>query len=177
MSRRHNPTYTAWAAAKQRCFNPNNTKYRDYGGRGITMCPQWRDSYECFLRDMGEKPPRHCIDRIDVDGNYEPTNCRWADNYTSILNRRVNVRFRVDVSWLQRIDAIRNHQTVVVDRGEMVRRLVDRVLDAPGDTGPLALHRDAEKRIDAWLAERPKLKLHRSEVYWRLLMIGLRHAE
>ncbi len=77
--------YIIWKSMKARCNNPNN-KY--YGGRGIKVCDRWFNSFENFINDMGKKPNEYSIDRIDSNGNYEPTNCRWADKETQIKNRR-----------------------------------------------------------------------------------------
>ena len=74
---------------KDRCLNPNNARYAYYGGRGITVCPQWAHSFEQFLADVGEKPsPELSIDRIDNDGNYEPGNVRWATKSEQSFNTR-----------------------------------------------------------------------------------------
>lgn len=91
-----NRTYDSWCAMKTRCTNPDNPQWNDYGGRGITVCKRWRESFENFLADMGECPPRLEIDRWpNNDGNYEPGNCRWATRKESSRNKRSNRIFTV----------------------------------------------------------------------------------
>lgn len=86
------PTYNVWSTMQQRCGNPNATGYSYYGGRGISVCERWK-TFENFLADMGEQPARRMsIDRIDVNGNYEPGNCRWLSMTKQQLNRRNNRR-------------------------------------------------------------------------------------
>ncbi|MBY2986433.1 hypothetical protein [Rhizobium leguminosarum] len=81
--------YKSWAGMLDRCRNPENKAYRNYGGRGITVCARWANSFQTFLEDMGTKPgPEYSIDREENDGNYEPGNCRWATDETQARNRR-----------------------------------------------------------------------------------------
>lgn len=86
--------YRSWMGMLTRCHNPRNPKYPRYGGRGISVCDKWRASYATFLADMGRCPPGFSLDRIDVDGDYEPGNCRWADAATQAFNRRQRPRKR-----------------------------------------------------------------------------------
>lgn len=82
-------TYEAWAHIIQRCTNPNNKDYYNYGGRGIKVCKRWL-KFENFLKDMGEAPEAHQIDRINNNGNYCKSNCRWTTSKINNRNRRDN---------------------------------------------------------------------------------------
>ena len=84
------PTYKSWNEAKQRCHNPNNDKYKWYGARGIEMCAEWRADFCSFVADMGERPEGMTLDRKDVNGNYEPSNCKWATPLEQGANKRNN---------------------------------------------------------------------------------------
>lgn len=80
--------YISWSGMKTRCLNPKATGYERYGGRGITICDRWVNSFEKFYQDMGPRPPGTSIDRLDNDGNYEPDNCMWRTAKAQNDNRR-----------------------------------------------------------------------------------------
>lgn len=85
------PEYRSWALMKRRCYNPNDKHYFNYGGRGITVCDRWLNSFENFLADMGKKPSKlYSLDRKEGNGIYEPSNCRWATKKEQAGNRRTN---------------------------------------------------------------------------------------
>lgn len=86
------PEYKAWQSLRYRCYDPENENYKYYGARGITVCDRWKDSFENFYADMGPKPGiGYSIDRENVNGNYEPNNCRWVTIDTQNRNKRTNV--------------------------------------------------------------------------------------
>lgn len=89
-----------WRAIKKRCYNPKHKQYKDYGGRGITVCDEWRDSFEAFYRDMGPRPTsRHCIDRRDNNKGYSKENCRWSTYLEQANNRSDNLSYEFEGEW------------------------------------------------------------------------------
>lgn len=87
----HTPEYRAWLAMKQRCYDPNSTRYKNWGGRGIRVCDHWLHSFMNFFADMGQLPaPRASLERVDNQGNYTPGNCRWASAKEQARNTRRN---------------------------------------------------------------------------------------
>jgi hypothetical protein len=84
------PTWISWRAMIARCHNPGASDYVRYGGAGITVCDRWRESFQAFVDDVGERPDEMTLDRIDPAGHYEPGNVRWATSRQQGRNRRTN---------------------------------------------------------------------------------------
>lgn len=125
-------TYRSWMSMIQRCTNANDPNYRRYGGRGISVCDSWRD-FEGFQADMGERPNGKSLDRHpDVNGNYEPGNCRWANNKQQSRNRRTNHmitfmgRTEPLVAWAEEIGIPRETLLSRIQRGWALDRALGR---------------------------------------------------
>lgn len=87
--KKRRPEYNIWRGIKRRCLKCSDVAYKNYGGRGIKICDRWKDSFKNFWEDMGERPTKkHSIDRINNDGDYEPSNCRWATSIEQGRNKR-----------------------------------------------------------------------------------------
>lgn len=135
MSKKIRPAeYQIWAQMKSRCTNPNNRKWKDYGGRNIKVCDRWLNSFENFLEDMGTRPsPKHSLDRIDVNGDYTLENCRWSDQKTQQNNKRTNLfitwsgRTLTLAQWSREIGISRQSLKKRIDNGWTI----DRALTEP----------------------------------------------
>lgn len=90
----YTPAYASYMNMIQRCYNKNNQIYKYYGDRGIVVCDRWMESFDNFVDDMGESTPGLTLDRIDVNGNYEADNCRWATKAEQNKNKRPIYRRR-----------------------------------------------------------------------------------
>jgi len=111
--------YIAWAGMKARCYNTKEESYKDYGGRGIKVCDRWLESFENFYEDMGPKPePKnlYSIDRINVNGNYKPNNCKWATKFEQSINRRVRKSSKTGYTGIYKIKS-GNYQAVIGAHG------------------------------------------------------------
>lgn len=138
------PEFNIWRAMIRRCTNPDDRAYQNYGGRGISVCARWLDSFPNFYSDLGSRPdPSLTLDRIDNDGDYEPGNCRWASRKQQNANRRKGLRTltvkgvtRPLVDWAERIGISRQLLSNRIDRmGWNVERAVSTPAGGNGGRG------------------------------------------
>jgi len=90
------PLYQTWQGMKARCLNPNNPHYANYGGRGIKICDEWINNFNQFVADMKDKPHGYSIDRIDNNGDYKPSNCKWSTKKEQQRNRRITQKITIN---------------------------------------------------------------------------------
>jgi len=126
--------YETWGCMKQRCLNPNVAAYKNYGGRGIKICDRWLNSFPNFLEDMRNKPTsKHSIDRIDNDGDYEPSNCRWSTKLEQANNKRtsINITFKNETKtlaqWCQLLKLNYNMAKWYYRKGLPLQKIVDKI--------------------------------------------------
>ena len=130
--------YGTWYRMIDRCNNPNNISYKYYGGRGIKVCDRWKNSFEDFLSDMGEKPhPDYTLDRIDNKGDYDPSNCKWS----SISEQMINRRYKPNKLNEKFITERNNHYRISIKRSEVRRQRTVSTIE------------EAIKIRDLWLEE------------------------
>jgi len=132
-------SYVTWHGMKDRCHNPKNPKFHLYGGKGVRVCERWLN-YENFFADMGDPPtPKHSIDRIDFNGNYEPGNCRWASYIEQANNKSNNVVFEYSGGTLAQLSRQLNIPTSYISyhykrNGTPIEKIVEKYrtkLEAP----------------------------------------------
>lgn len=134
------PEYRSWVSMRSRCYSQGDASYANYGGRGITVCERWRDDFGAFQSDMGPRPPGTSLDRIDVNGNYEPGNCRWATAREQAANRRDSVIVVVQGKRMCLTDACRakgvSRQCIEkrMSKGESAQDAIDRPSLRPDGT-------------------------------------------
>lgn len=108
--------YGIWKAMLNRCRNPNNKDWHNYGGRGIKACERWHD-YANFAADMGDKPsPEYTVERIDNNGDYCPENCRWATRQEQAKNTRCNVKFTFEERTMLIADWCRTEEVTITEQ-------------------------------------------------------------
>lgn len=120
----HTTEYNIWTGIKQRCTNKDHSYFKYYGGKGVTICDRWANSFQNFYDDMGPRPSEgHSIDRIKTSGNYEPSNCKWStwdEQHRNKTNNRNVIVNGVTMCVSQAVKIIDTHESKVI---RMVRKL------------------------------------------------------
>ena len=155
------PEYQAWQSMIQRCTNPQNCNFKRYGARGITVCEEWRHSFDRFFTDMGYRPAQHCsLERIINAEGYSKGNCRWATDVEQARNRRTNRYLTHNGQTLLLIEwanALNTGATAILQmlrRGKSMSQVVDFYSNRPD------CHTQAETNVD----KTPKVKARTAEV-------------
>lgn len=158
------PTHKAWVSMRRRCRCPSSRKeHRNYKGRGVTVCKRWDRSFLAFLEDMGERPGGTSLDRIDVDGNYEKSNCRWATVQEQARNKRTNVMLSHDgvtlcvAEWAERVGIAANTLYARIRRGWSDSKVLTTPINATRVGQPhcqkLVTHDGRTQNLKAWARE------------------------
>lgn len=163
------PEYEIWQAMKKRCSYKKSKHYKNYGGRGIRVCKRWLNSFENFYADMGSRPSsKYSIDRINNDGDYKPSNCRWATRKEQCNNTRQNHIITYNgvtltmTQWARKIGLTRN----VLKRRLALNWSVERSLNTPFDPRKRLFTKNGNTfRLSAWCK---KLSIKMTTVYGRL---------
>lgn len=134
-SNRSSPTYNSWSSMNVRCFNKKVKDYIRYGGRGITVCDRWKD-FSLFLEDMGERPPNTSLERINNNGNYEPSNCKWGSMREQSRNKRnsktvIYYGKKMDTTDLLRYATVEMNRRTLLSRIFYLKWSVRRALRTP----------------------------------------------
>jgi hypothetical protein len=141
--------YRTWISLRNRCLSPANKQYQNYGARGIKVCKRW-DSYTNFLSDMGRRPsPNHSIDRIDNNGDYEPSNCKWATKKEQASNRRNSHWIIVDNKKILLTDLARSLKIRHTTLNERIKKgwSIKRILSTPVKRSLYAFNLKAGSRV------------------------------
>jgi hypothetical protein len=124
-------TYHVWIGMKERCCNPQNCNYHNYGLRGITVCKKWKASFQEFLKDMGVKPYGLSLERINNNKGYSPANCKWATTKEQSYNRRTNVYIEhngdkmILIDWARRLNTGATSIKQMLRRGKSFQEVID----------------------------------------------------
>lgn len=139
--------YRTWLGIKRRCHDVGYKDYANWGGRGIAVCERWDESFECFLADMGPRPPGHSIDRINPQGDYSPENCRWATAQQQGETKRSNIAVTVNgVSFPTLASACRHFGVGTTVANFRIKAGID-VATAVSHTGRLPPRRSKESYL------------------------------
>lgn len=130
-SKCHTPEYHAWGNIIQRCTNPNSPEYKNYGSRGISVCSEWRDSFETFLKDMGPKQDKSLsIDRINNEDGYHKGNCEWRNSYAQAINKRDMKNLTVGIKNISYSERDNLYNVAIEREGKRYRKSFKNLEDA-----------------------------------------------